>query len=413
MSSVTINLLPHQAEFIGSKSLNTGLIGGFGSGKTYAGICKSIMVHMTERVNVGYYLPTYQLIKDVGIPVFENLFRDHRVEYTTNMVDKTLKTDFGKIMLRSFDRPHNIVAYEVGYSVIDEADIPPKGKMSEIYRQVHGRNRQPLQENQANRLDFVSTPNGHKFLYDFFVTNSDKDKHIIRAKTDDNIYIPKSFIEGMQKNYSQAEIKAFRYGEFVNLTTGLVYRSYDKEHNRSQALASPHDTLHIGIDFNIGKMSAVICKIINGNIHVVDEIYGQHDTQELIQEIRRRYNNKIIAYPDASGLHRKTNSNFTDIDLLKRQFTVLTNYNPSVRNRVNRVNSNFCNDRLERRVFINYDKCPFLVTSLLSQVYDAKGKPDKNNDFDHMVDALGYIVYHYFLLPPSNTPLHRKYSMIR
>ena len=411
MGKVNVGLFRHQVEFINSTTTNTGLIGGFGSGKTHAGITKSICQLIANRVNIAYYLPTYALIKDVGIPNFESLLTQFGIAFKTNKVDKDITTQYGKIMLRSFDRPETIVAYEVGYSVIDEADTVPKEKMRVIYRQAHGRNRQVLPNNATPKPDFVSTPHGHKFLYEFFVTKSTPDRYMIRAKTDDNLFLHASYIEGMRTGYTSAEMEAFRFGKFINLTTGLVYSYYNQEANNSVLQAYPKEVIHVGIDFNIGKMSAVSSVIRDGEIHCIDEVFGAYDTRDLVEQLKaKHFNNKLICYPDRSGLNRSTNSNVTDIEILKKHFTVVVKYKPSIRNRVNKVNACFENDMGLRELYVNAEKCPHLVICLESQVYDSKGKPDKHNDFDHLPDCLGYFIYTYKAKPPSRTPNYRKYG---
>jgi hypothetical protein len=62
--------------------------------------------------------------------------------------------------MRSIDSPEYIIGYEVGYSLIDEADIPPKDKMRQVLVNVVARNRKKLPNGEHNSLDFVSTPEG-------------------------------------------------------------------------------------------------------------------------------------------------------------------------------------------------------------------------------------------------------------
>ena len=62
-----INILEHQAEFINSTHRHTGLVGGFRSGKSQAGVFKTIAKKLQlPGVDVAYYLPTYGLIKDIA-----------------------------------------------------------------------------------------------------------------------------------------------------------------------------------------------------------------------------------------------------------------------------------------------------------------------------------------------------------
>jgi len=68
--------------------------------------------------------------------------------------------------------------------------------------------------------------------------------------------------------------------------------------------------------------------------------------------------------------------------------------NPLVKERVQSVNRLF-----EKGVlFINQDTCPETVEALEQQVYDRNGQPDKSQDIDHPLDALGYRTCNGWLL---------------
>jgi hypothetical protein len=160
------------------------------------------------------------------------------------------------------------------------------------------------------------------------------------------------------------------------------------------------------MDFNVGKMSAVIHVERNKLPIAVNEIFGCLDTPDMIAEITRIYpGRKIYVYPDSSGKNRKSNeAGTTDISLLKKAGYTLKykSVNPRVRDRVNSVNAMFCNGVNERRYLVNTTRCKRYTDDLEQQVYNKQGEPDKTHDNDHMTDAGGYyIAYEY----PSNKPI--------
>ena len=389
---VSIDILKHQAEFLTSTARHTGLIGGFGSGKTFIGVAKTIEKHVTHGVNVAYYLPTYPLIKDIAFAKFQDLLSLQGINHTLNRSDKDFITPYGKIILRSMDNADLIVGYEVGYSLIDEADVLPTNKMKEVFVKVIGRNRADIGE--ENKLDFVSTPEGFKFLYDFFITNKSPNKVLIRASTLNNPFLPKSYIESLKESYTDAQLKAYLNGEFVNLTSGSVYTNYDREANHTDRTVQKNDTLHIGIDFNITNMNAVI-NVIEGKIYyAVDEIVGAYDTSDVVRILKHRFpNHSIVIYPDASGQNRST-SGKTDLKILKEaKFTVKSpTKNPLVRDRVNSLNLALKNNKGERTLLINSNTCPALSQALENQTYK-NGVPDKEGGFDHINEAQGYFIF--------------------
>lgn len=395
--------LKHQRKFIYSGAIHTGLVGGFGSGKSKAGTIKTVAKKLRyPNINVAYYLPTYGLIRDIAFPNFSEMLEEVGLPYTLNRQEFSFSTPYGKIILRSMTNPETIVGYEVGYSLIDEADIIHKKKMSEVFKKILGRNRIKLPDGLPNSTDLVSTPEGFKFLYDFFVKNKKPNRVLIKAKTADNPYLSESYIETLKETYSENELEAYLNGEFVNLTSGTVHHTFDREKNHSDREIKKGDVLHIGMDFNIGNMSAIVHVIDTAkdrNIKrykiAVDEITKAYDTAEIIRLIKNKYpDHKIAVYPDASGSARKTSASKTDIQLLKEaRFIIKTGKkNPSVRDRITTMNAAFLNAKGERSYLVNTFRCPEYAEALEQLPYK-NDEPDKQSGFDHLCEAGGYFIF--------------------
>ena len=387
-------ILAPQAEFLNSTHRHTGLIGGYGSGKTFVGVTKSIIKHRQYKTNVAYYLPTYPLIRDIAFPKFEEILNKQGIAYDLNKSDKTFTTQYGNIVLRSMDNPDLIVGYEVGYSLIDEADVLSINKMKDVFVKVIGRNRSTLPNDEPNQLDFVSTPEGYKFLHDFFVTKASENKLLIKVSTLSNPFVSESYIDSLLESYTAQQIQAYIDGEFVNMTSGNVYHMFDRKRNHSDRIIKTKETLHIGMDFNITNMSAVIHVTDSKIITAVEEITKGYDTPDMIQNIKERFTgHKIVIYPDASGDARNT-AGESDIKLLRKAgFTIRTrSKNPSVRDRITTVNTSFLNAKGESTYYVNTNNCIDYTNALEKMPYK-NGRPDKESGFDHITDAGGYALY--------------------
>ena len=224
------------------------------------------------------------------------------------------------------------------------------------------------------------------------------DRKLIKMRTADNPHLPPDFIERLKANYDPSLLKAYLDGEFVNLNTGQVYDRFDREKHVIKSFDADNEPLHVGVDFNIGNMSAVIAVRTPNKLIVIDEISGGHDTDAIGQEIKRRYpHRQLYAYPDASGGNRSTNATRTDIEILQSYgfSNQSERSNPPVRDRVAAVQAALENGKGQVRVQIT-ENCKRTIECLELQSYTEKGEPDKDAGYDHMNDAIGYMIWRLF-----------------
>jgi PBSX family phage terminase large subunit len=386
-----------QKAFATSKEPFPAFVGGFGSGKTAAGIARIMALKGAFKdCDVAYYLPTYPLVEDIAFKRFPELCERKGWKYRINRQSSYIEFEgAGRIIFRTMENPQRIVGYEVAHSLLDELDTLPIDKAREVWNKVIARNRQKCA--MRNTVAVATTPEGFRFVYERWVKNNADGYKIFKARTMDNAAnLPEGYIENLQNTYSASLLSAYLDGEFVNLTAGSVYAEFDRLLNQSNEAIIAGEPLHIGLDFNVTKMAAVVHVLRGDNPHAVNELTGIFDTPAMIQSIKAKYNgHKIFIYPDASGNNRKSqNASESDIALLKQAgFNIMVNpANPAVKDRVLSMN------RLirERKYLVNPDTCPELVESLERQAYDKNGDPDKTAGFDHVLDATGYcIAYRY------------------
>lgn len=394
-----------QSSFVYSKSPFPAFVGGFGSGKTAAGIARLMRYKRgCPKQDVAYYLPTYPLIEDIAFQRFPAMFERAGIDFKLNQQKSTIETAIGRIIFRNMEQPDRIVGYEVAHSIVDELDTLPLEKARAVWNKIIARNRQKAYTLEgkpvANTVGVVTTPEGFRFVYDRWVRNAAQGYELIKARTEENASnLPDSYIENLRNSYSSNLLAAYLDGEFVNLTAGSVYPEFDRNLNHTLERIQPGEPLHIGLDFNVNNMSAVICVIRNGDPMALAEYIGVRDTPAMIALLKERHaGHQITVYPDASGGATKSvNASLSDITLLRSAgFTVLANNrNPAVKDRVMAL-SQMIHNQGKRRLLINPDTCPTLIEGLERQAYNKNGEPDKTSGFDHLNDALGYfIAYKY------------------
>lgn len=398
-------------------------VAGFGSGKTWVGstaMCEHFL--QWPRINQGYFAPTYPHIRDIFYPTIEEVAHAHGMQVRINESNKEVhffrgRWNYGTAICRSMERPASIVGFKIGNALCDELDVLNRDKARTAWRKIIARMRYNV-DGLRNGVDVTTTPEGFQFVHEQFVEGPRKDPALralyglIQASTFDNARnLPPDYIASLLKSYPTALISAYLNGLFVNLTQGTVYHAFNREKCKTFERIKPGEYLHIGMDFNVGKMAAITHAVRDGRPRALDEIIDVLDTPAMIEEIKRRYigfeNGRnaamILVYPDASGQNRKSqNASETDISLLQAAgFTVLVNAsNPAVRDRILSMNRAF-----EDGYYVNPETCPRYTEGLERQAYNDKGEPDKTSGFDHGNDAGGYFIVRQY--PLTHTRVQR------
>jgi len=384
------------------------MVAGFGAGKTEALINRRLIQTFNyPKNNFAFYEPTYDLIRQIAWPRFEEKLAGLNVPYK---LYKSPKNELhiegcGKIIFRSMDAPQRIIGYEVADSDVDELDTLKTEDAREVWRRVLSRNRQKKHDGSKNTIAVATTPEGFRFVYDRWERRGNDDYQIIRAPTFSNVKnLPDCYIESLEEEYPENLLQAYLMGQFVNLTSGTVYTGFCRKRCSSSEQIKSGEHLYVGMDFNVGNMSSVIHVLRDGMPNAVSEITQGYDTPEICKIIKDRYEgHSVYVYPDSSGDSRKTvNASKTDISIIRDHgFTVRAkSKNPAVKDRINNMNAAF-----KKGYRVNINTCPEYVRCLEQQAYNKNGEPDKNQGLDHLPDAGGYFISHDFAINKPKTHL--------
>ena len=430
MQEDVIELLKHQFEFVTDVDHRyIAISAGFGAGKTFAFCMKALHLAALNCEVVGDHTailcePTFPLINDVLAPALDEVLELTGIPYKSRggalpEYELHFATGTCTILLRSTENYKRIVGVNAAWAGVDELDTSDKKIAAAAWKKLQGRLRH---KGAVTQLFTTSTPEGFKFFQQFFIEDAAENeekkaqRRIINATTYDNAEnLGDDFIKDLETNYTEEEKQAYLMGMFVNMTSGRIYKKFNRIENRSDMTADkvralfkdrkdmynrplPLPPLHVGMDFNIGKMAGIVHYIDDQGPIAIDEIINVDDTEEMITVLKERYPDfKIIVYPDSSGKNR-SHANIaadTDIALLKKaQFQVVVDStNPPVKDRINSMNQAFCDGTNVRKYRVNDTKCPRYTTCLEQQTYDDFGQPDKKNDLDHPNDAGGYFIH--------------------
>ena len=392
-----------QYEYITAQERFPAFVAGFGAGKTEAAVLRCIFGIINNKgTNRGFYEPTYDLIRMIAWPRFEETLTQLGIPYRLQKspMNQIVVEGYGNIFFRSMENPQRIIGYEHADADIDELDTLKRDDAAYVWRQVMARNRQ--RKDGPNTVGVTTTPEGFRFVYEQWRREAKTDYRIIQAPTRSNPYLPEGYIDALKEAYPAHLLEAYLEGRFVNLQSGTVYTSYNRHACNSDEVIRDGEPIFVGCDFNVTKQAATVYVQREGGKtwHCVDELVNMYDTPEMVSIISSRYaSNPVYIYPDASGKSRKTvDASKSDIALLEQAgFMVRVNKrNPAVKDRVMSMNA-----ALEQgRVKINANRCPVVAESLEQQVYK-NGEPDKSNGRDHQNDATTYpIAYEMPVVKP-------------
>ena len=415
--------LPHQWEFLTSKKQINALVGGFGSGKTYAFLHKTFINHITKFNSQGssngwVIYPTNELAEELFVEPMRDMLDRNGINYKYNIQKHKFTTPYGTIKIYQLQKPQRIVGAELTYIGFDEFDVESWKNCDIAYKKAIGR----MRGAENCEIYIVTSPEGYHYTHHQFVENDNDTKALIHGKTTDNVYLPDAYVGLLESNYDKSMLKAYRDGEFVNISALSTYYSFERSKNVKKCEYDRSLPLCVSIDWNVDPMCVCLLQEKrNGQVQVFDELILSHQGQgDLISArmcamVKDKYpNSQYLAYPDASGFQRHTSAQFSDIDILKQHgFTVkVRKTNPPVVNRVNAVNRLLAldNKMLEGKQLIIDPKCKTLIQDL-EKVTNKQGTRDidkSNKLLTHSSDALGYYIsFEHPIIKPTLGAIER------
>ena len=365
-------------------------------GKTFLSI-RELCYHAKEpNKDVWYVAPTYKMARQIVWKKLKNKLSD------LNWISKTNETELSIILrngstiaLKGADNYDSLRGVGLDFIVLDEfADIAPDAWYETL---------RPTLSDKQGRALFIGTPKGiGNWAYEIYQNSLD----------DPASWSSYSFTTVEGGNVLEEEIEAARrdldertfrqeYLATFETFSGRIYYAFDRAANVRKYEGNTPDVVYVGMDFNIDPMSAVVAVRSGDTLHIIDEVrLFSSNTKEMVDEIKQRFpKSKVWVYPDPAGNQRKTSAGgMTDITILQNAGFVVKapRAHTPVRDRINAVNSRLCDSTGIRRLFVD-GKCKYTIEGLERQTYrEGSSQPDKESGYDHMNDALGYMIDYLF-----------------
>lgn len=440
---VQLSFFPKQVDFIVTTEFLSAMVGGIGGGKTTA-LMGWVVGHMHSERGTGtvggIFANTYSQLSQSTLPelwaAFDRLGFEHGRDYVYNEAPPAywnFKSRFkkkhdavltvrwwGQAIVRSLDNPKSIRGTTLGWACLDEARDTDRSSVEIVF----GRVRCPLARKHKVRI--ATSPNGFDWVYEMFVEKPAKDSRLIQIRTLDNPFISLEYVERLRGLYDARLAEQELEGKFVPLTAGAVYRCFDRKIHldpQNEPVANEQDDYYVSFDFNRTPFCAVLCqpRTIDGvrGLVVLDEAFLEDaDTyamcRHMIDVVLPRHRrapdpNKpalgaVRVYGDPSGRSRTTKNNFSDYDIITREFrgaygpdfiASWASSDPGIIPRVNAVNALLLNAKGKCRCKI-HSRCIKLIRDF-EQVRFKPGtsnidkEGDKNKMLSHISDAFAYL----------------------
>ena len=419
-----VKLLPHQAELLQAPFVFPEinfffLLAGYASGKTSALVKaiehtvklllgkKDLEAH-NPKVLVASKNLTF--MKKTLTGLLEQDLKETNSEYSYDKAHNIITIGNVELLLIPDEDESSIYGFSCSCAYVDELDELDTQTAMAVVKSINDRCRQQIEGFRTPFMCYTTSSQGLKGTYQTIMhfQKSGIGYVLMRARTKDNIYLPKDYVENMYSIYNEKEVACLLEGQFVSIDSGLVFPDYHPDVNKLDVdlydyVRDNSLPVYIGQDFNGFGNNAVAFAIISGAIIAIKD-YEFPDIRRAPEVFRYDFpTSEILWIPDMTY-----KEHFVEFKKELRAFNIKIAYrscNPLVGDR------NFACNKLfvAQRLFI----CPIckgMENTLMTWQKDPKtGQPSKGGKGapDHKGDCMGYVVHYLLSWKRELKPLYR------
>lgn len=427
---VTIDLTydpnPKQREFHGMSKKYRFFVGGWGNGKTDAGVAEAFTLAVEFPGSVGLIArktrpelratTQHQFFHGSGGPPGAWTGCPPQLIKKFNKTDNRLELINGSIIhFWPLDDPDKLSNLNLGWFLVDQGEEVTET----IFMMLQGR----LRQANAPRVGMVlANPNGHDWVWEYCVNPLSRDRHskkygMVHAKTTDNPALPADYVNTLLTTLPKSWVERFVEGNF-DVFSGQIFPEFDaRVHVIRPFRIADHWTIIEGIDHGRRNPTAVLWAALDelGNCFIFDEHYEagklvSHHARK-IHEVRAHYHLPEYTVIDASAAQKDPVTGRSVVDEYWDQGIITIPSDRHVPARINRIAEWMALDPKHAhpltgetreegwpKVYI-FQNCVNLIEHIgnyqwkkqpATAMADAKESPLEKDDHD--VDAFGYIL---------------------
>ena len=224
------------------------------------------------KIVVGGY--TYAHLEQTFLIDFRAYLEASKTPYHEDTKNHIFTIGTVQVILVQLLEPGKIFGQSVYACIVDESDELPEDVMIEAMKSLSQRCRQIMPNHRAPFIMSASTAQGMKGFYRLYChyKKSGIGFVLIRARTQDNWYLPKEYIIDLWKNFTETERKVYMEGQFLSVTQGRVIPGFDWDRNfipEDDFELLPGDRVYWGQDFNC-LVGDTLVTTIHGDIPIKD-----------------------------------------------------------------------------------------------------------------------------------------------
>ena len=419
-----VRLLPHQAELLQAPFVFPEinfffLLAGYASGKTSALVKaiehtvklllgkKDLEAH-NPKVLVASKNLTF--MKKTLTGLLEQDLKETNSEYSYDKAHNIITIGNVELLLIPDEDESSIYGFSCSCAYVDELDELDTQTAMAVVKSINDRCRQQIEGFRTPFMCYTTSSQGLKGTYQTIMhfQKSGIGYVLMRARTKDNIYLPKDYVENMYSIYNEKEVACLLEGQFVSIDSGLVFPDYHPDVNKLDVdlydyVRDNSLPVYIGQDFNGFGNNAVAFAIISGAIIAIKD-YEFPDIRRAPEVFRYDFpTSEILWIPDMTY-----KEHFVEFKKELRIFNIKIAYrscNPLVGDR------NFACNKLfvAQRLFI-CPMCKGMENTLMTWQKDPKtGQPSKGGKGapDHKGDCMGYVIHYLLSWKRELKPLYR------
>jgi hypothetical protein len=388
-------------------------IGGFGAGKTLAGVWEALDVSLAYPGNVGLICrKTYRELTDSTQRTFMEIVPQRLIKNYSKRDETVTLINGSQILFRSLDDVQKFRSLNLGWWYIDEGS---EIEDSDVPTMLIGR----LRLNTVPwRGGWVTSnpPHLDHWLYEWAVTKArTSNKYFyVKASTYDNPHLPSEYVKTLEAEYGVQWVRRYLLGEFGYITPGTpVYEHFNETLHVIKGVEWLRDRpIFRAWDFGWHHPCVLYSQVgPDRQWRVLKETMGSkvllHKfAEEVVLDSKQRYPGAtFVDVGDPAGHQHDDKSGLTSIEILRKNFGItLVTRRYSKKRLIEVIDQQFAkvskgkDGAVVPRLVIDKLECPVLIEGFAGGYAWPKARdgritretPIEDGHFEHLQDCSQY-----------------------